>query len=323
MSETNPKNTPKNEKEFSAKPGISRRNFLKYAGASAVAATTIGLAGCGDNNPVKPNQKKPKVNKIAPTEGESGSLTISGKNLSKDAKVMVDGKKASVMSGSPIELVIKLPENLKPGTTVTIKITVNGTTITIQYTVSSKGMVSLGSDDIGILNYAYALEQLEQAFYAQVNEKGKLSGAAKAYFKDTEAHEVAHKDFLKTALGKKAIPGLTPDFSSVDFSSKKSILGTAKVFEDLGVAAYNGQGPYLKNKDYLLLAGKIVSLEGRHAASVRDLIKPGSASFAGDDIVDPKTGLGEFKDSKTVLSAVKPYIKESLDGSNLPDQSQS
>src|SRR5918993_5298205 len=33
---------------------------------------------------------------------------------------------------------------------------------------SSAGGVDLGTGDIGILNYAYALEQLEAAFYTQV-----------------------------------------------------------------------------------------------------------------------------------------------------------
>ena len=39
------------------------------------------------------------------------------------------------------------------------------------------GKVSLGSGDTGILNYAYALEQLEAAFYAEVMKGGYFANA--------------------------------------------------------------------------------------------------------------------------------------------------
>jgi hypothetical protein len=117
--------------------------------------------------------------------------------------------------------------------------------------------IDLGSGDIGILNYAYALEQLEAAFYLQVvaTPYKDISAAEKAYFIDISRHEVAHREFFKNALGAKAIPALEVDFSSIDFTSRDSVLGTAKAFEDLGVSAYNGAGQLLQSADYLLLAG--------------------------------------------------------------------
>src|SRR3954464_12657220 len=42
------------------------------------------------------------------------------------------------------------------------------------------GDVNLGSGDTGILNYAYALEQLEAAFYTQVAAGAYFSGAVAA-----------------------------------------------------------------------------------------------------------------------------------------------
>src|ERR1700761_83500 len=82
------------------------------------------------------------------------------------------------------------------------------------HTVTPTG-IDIGSGDIGILNYAYALEQLEAAFYSQV-VKTPYNGATKAELATLKAirdHEIAHRDFLKKALGKKAIPGLEVDFS--------------------------------------------------------------------------------------------------------------
>jgi hypothetical protein len=145
----------------------------------------------------------------------------------------------------------------------------------------------LGSGDVGVLNYAYALEQLEAAFYIQaVKSSGfsSLSVQEQAYITDIRDHEVAHREFFKAALTAAAptaiIPGLTPDFSSIDFTSRAGILAQAKAFEDTGVSAYNGAGYLIVNPTYLVLAGKIVSVEARHAATIRDLISYGTFADA-------------------------------------------
>lgn len=186
--------------------------------------------------------------------------------------------------------------------------------------------VDLGSGDVGILNYAYALEQLEAAFYIQVVANVKFTSifdtSEQSLLKDIKAHEIVHRDFLKTALGSKAIPALTVDFSTIDFGSKASVLGTAKAFEDLGVSAYNGAGKLISNTPdgltYLGLAGKIVSVEARHAAAIRDLLNPKSADFSGDDVVDSTTGLDGAKTPSQVLAIAGTYIKTKINASNLP-----
>jgi rubrerythrin len=158
---------------------------------------------------------------------------------------------------------------------------------------TSSGAIDVGAGDTGILNFAYALEQLEAAFYIKVNASfyANATDAEKAILSDIMNHEMIHRDFFKAALGSSAIPALTPDFSSVDFTSRASVLGTAKALEDTGVSAYNGAGQYISNPDYLTVAGKIVSVEARHAAAIRDLLNPKSADFAGDDVVSSTTGL--------------------------------
>lgn len=178
------------------------------------------------------------------------------------------------------------------------------------------GMVNLGSGDIGILNYAYALEQLEAAFYIKVVLSGFYPGASqeeKRVLDDIRQHEVAHREFYDAALGKKAIPKLEFDFSMVDFSSRESVLQTAKTFENLGVAAYNGAGPLLKNPDFLVAAGKIVSVEARHAAAILDLINPGGGFV---DFIDD--GLDRAFMPSQVLEAAAPFIVTKIDSSNLP-----
>ncbi|TFZ68512.1 ferritin-like domain-containing protein [Hymenobacter sp. UV11] len=191
---------------------------------------------------------------------------------------------------------------------------------------SEPGIVSLGSGNLGVLNYAYALEQLEAAFYAQVVktpatdfQTGELT-----YFTQVAMHEAIHRDFLKAAIINvaKATPimDLTPNFSSITFTSRASVLGAAKAFEDLGVAAYNGAGKLISVTDpngatYLTVAGKIVSVEARHAAYIRDLITPGS--FAADDQVDATTGLDKSMTPVDVIMTAQTYITQKLDASSV------
>lgn len=177
--------------------------------------------------------------------------------------------------------------------------------------------VNLGSGDVGILNYAYALEQLEAAFYIQVlaSPYGSMSAVEASFLKDIRDHEIAHREFFKAALGSSAIAGLEVNFASIDFTSRTSVLGTAKAFEDLGVTAYNGAGQLLQSADYLLLAGKIVSVEARHAALIRDLIAPGS--FSDNTAVD-SNALDMARKPSEVLAIAGAYIKTSIDASNLP-----
>ncbi|GAA4203445.1 ferritin-like domain-containing protein [Pedobacter jeongneungensis] len=177
-------------------------------------------------------------------------------------------------------------------------------------------------DDFGVLNYAYALEQLEAAFYVKVASAppSSFTAAQKAYFQDIQFHEIAHREFFKAALSTAAIGSLEVDFSSIDFTSASSVLATAMAFEDLGVSAYNGAGSRIKNATYLLLAGKIVSVEARHAAYVRDLISNGT--FADLNSLtslgaDNAKGLDAALTPDKVLAVAGKYIKTKINVINL------
>ena len=166
--------------------------------------------------------------------------------------------------------------------------------------------VNLGSGDVGVLNYAYALEQLEAAFYTKVvsSPYSGMTSAETNYLTDIRDHEIAHREFFKSVLGTNAIAALEVDFSSINFTNRDSVLATSKAFED-GVSAYNGAGT-LTDANNLLAAGKIVSVEARHAALIRDLIAYNS--FADSTAVD-SNGLDLARTPSQVLSIAGPYIK--------------
>lgn len=179
--------------------------------------------------------------------------------------------------------------------------------------------VDVGSGDFGVLNFAYALEQLEAAFYTQVltTPYRGMSAYEAQVLTGIRDHEIAHRETFRVALNLFAIPDLQPNFSRVDFGSRASVLKTASTFEDLGVSAYNGAGQYLSNALFLALAGSIVSVEARHAALLRDLIHPYSSYFAGDDVVD-HAGLDVARLPSHVLPLAAPYIATPISAQQLP-----
>ena len=179
-----------------------------------------------------------------------------------------------------------------------------GNTVTIDF---SRG-------DIAVLQFAYALEQLEADFYTRVTENytgSDLTAADQAVLTDIKYHEVIHRDFLKQALGANASFTLTPTYPNVNFKSRTSVLQTAKTFEFLGVAAYNGAGQYLTSLEYLLVAGKIVSVEARHASTIADLLAPKTNAFA------PKPFEDAFSVGKVAMSA-QAFIVDKLTLANPP-----
>ncbi len=166
-------------------------------------------------------------------------------------------------------------------------------------------------DDFGILNYAYALETLEARFYRKVCDAPPrdLGPGELQILQDIRDHEVAHARFFKRSLQLLRVQVPDSVWPGIDFTSRSSVLGAARNFEDLGVAGYNGAGERLRLAEFLTIAGKIVSVEARHAATLRDLINPNSRDFAGDDVIDAN-GLDRALDPGEVLAQAQKYFAE-------------
>jgi hypothetical protein len=226
-----------------------RRDFLKWTGASALAA--VGLAACSDETDLR-----------TITEIETDTVTIQPP-----------------------------PPPTFPA-------------VTLNFT-----------NDFGVLNYAYALEQLEAAFYTAVVGSSTFgttfSATEQRVLTDLRDHEIIHREFFKAALAGNAIPALTFNLSAVNLSSRLSVLNAARDFEDLGVAAYNGAGRYLASADFLTLAGKIVSVEARHAAAIRDILAPRTGNFA-PQAFDPALTPAQ------VLGVAAPFVRNQITLTNVP-----
>ncbi len=125
------------------------------------------------------------------------------------------------------------------------------------------------AQDATILKFALLLEDLQAAFYAAALKHGSLDGELREFAEIVGSHEQQHAAFIRKVLGAKAGPKPRFEFGNAVRGAQRFI-ATAVSLEDLGVAAYNGQAPNLTPKA-LAAAARIVSVEGRHAAWIRDL----------------------------------------------------
>ena len=155
--------------------------------------------------------------------------------------------------------------------------------------------------DVDILNYALTLEYLESDFYAQGLQAGLLKGRELELVTPIADHEKQHVDAVTSTL--KSL-GATPvtkpkiNYPAGTFGSRDSFLKTASMFEELGVKAYHGQVPLIKNADILAAGASIAGVESRHAAVIAALI--GQQPFPAP--VEAHLPMSD------VLAAVKPLL---------------
>ena len=155
--------------------------------------------------------------------------------------------------------------------------------------------------DVDILNYALTLEYLESDFYAKGLQAGLLSDRELELITPIGDHEKQHvaavtgavKAFGGTPVAK---PKIT--YPAGTFDSRDKFLSNASMFEELGVTAYHGQVPLIKDKDVLASAASIAGVESRHAAVIATLIN-------GNPFPNPIEKHASMAD---ILAAVKPLI---------------
>jgi hypothetical protein len=122
--------------------------------------------------------------------------------------------------------------------------------------------------DRSIYRFALRLEALQARFYAEALSTGSLQGELREFAEVVSDHESRHLAAVEKAA---AEPGaMRFDFRGAT-RKPATFAHAARVLEDLGVSAYNGQLANLTASG-MTLAARIVSVEGRHAAWIRDLV---------------------------------------------------
>jgi rubrerythrin len=158
------------------------------------------------------------------------------------------------------------------------------------------------ASDAAILDFALRLEILEATFYDQaLKQVPGMSAEVRAVAKTIQDHEHQHVDVIHSTILQLGIRNSVPpklDFGDA-FSSEARFLEVSQQLEDTGVSAYNGAAPTIFAARILAVAGTIVQVEARHAATIRDL--------RGQPIAD--AAFDKPLPAGVVAVRVKPYIR--------------
>jgi Ferritin-like domain len=149
--------------------------------------------------------------------------------------------------------------------------------------------------DAEILNFVLLMEYVQFAFYAEVLGRKVLSGELLDYARIVGGQEGEHVRFVSNALGKAAKPRPPLEFGDAT-SDAEHFAETALKLEDLAVAAYNAQAPNLTN-EALAAAARIVSVEARHAAWIRDVTGLNPAPLAVEPTASAEKVMKTFQGS--------------------------
>ena len=144
------------------------------------------------------------------------------------------------------------------------------------------------------------------------NPPADLTTAERAIFSDMYDHEVVYREVLHYYLDPTGKNVLFPtDFvfntKLLTLNTRAGVLAAAQQLEDLATAAYPTLLPLFASTSgaQRVLLLKSASVQGRHAATVRDLVSPGS--FADATAVDT-AGQIRTKTPTEVTAALAPYF---------------
>jgi Ferritin-like domain len=144
---------------------------------------------------------------------------------------------------------------------------------------SSAGKPS-AEQDVRILNFLLVLEEAQAAFYDAALRGGALRGDLLEFARIVAPQEREHVELLRRRLGDQARAKPTLNFAGVT-SDADRFRDTAIELEETTAAAYIGQGANL-TRDSVLDAARIVAVEARHAAWIRDVAGELPAPHAAD-----------------------------------------
>jgi hypothetical protein len=134
---------------------------------------------------------------------------------------------------------------------------------------TSAASAPTAAQDVRILNFLLLLEYASERFYAAAEAGGALGGELATFARVVGAHERQHLDALRSVLGAEARPA--PDVQPGDaVKSDAAFTAAALTLEETVAAAYIGQAANLTRRRIPAVA-RIVAVEGRHAAWIRDV----------------------------------------------------
>jgi hypothetical protein len=146
--------------------------------------------------------------------------------------------------------------------------------------------------DSKILNVLLTLEYVQEDFYREAVESGRLSGDLLEYARTVGPQEREHVAFLTKRLDAPADRPQT-DFRSA-LGSPEAFRDTAIALEEGTIAAFIGQGANL-TRGALQATATLLSVEARQAAWIRDIAGTSPAPAAADPSRPASSVLADLK----------------------------
>jgi hypothetical protein len=149
------------------------------------------------------------------------------------------------------------------------------------------------AQDIRIFNFLLVLELAQAALYDAALRSRALQGELLAYARVVAPQEHDHVAFVRHKLGAQAGPKPRLDFRQAT-SDPKRFQAAAIDLEEATAAAYIGQGANL-TRGAVADAARIVAVEARHAAWIRDLAGVHPAPRPADPGLRPRDVLTHLR----------------------------
>ncbi len=181
--------------------------------------------------------------------------------------------------------------------------------------VAVDGATDLGTNDEGLLNLMFVIQQVEAGFYEALlkNKYTGMTAEEEAYFEEMLDHEIAHRELLRNYLAGRGTV-VTTDFSDVKFAVRSSVMDNAELIENLAVATLNEAGRLFVAGEHVSLAAKIASVEARQAATIGNMRSWGNF-FGPVDVA----GLEQGSLPSNTITTINRFLSTKVSGNNLPN----
>lgn len=176
------------------------------------------------------------------------------------------------------------------------------------------GTTDIGSNDRGLMNLAFAMQQIEAAFYEKVlaSEYVGMRQDERDMMTYIRNQEYAQREFLRNHLQERGTE-LVPEFTNVKFSDRNSVMENAQIIENMVVAGMNGIAVRLFDSNNITMVLKMCSVEARQASVISDMILAGTFDSTTDI-----NGLDATIPPNNAINIANRYLQTKISGNNLP-----